>query len=160
MTADFRIVVTSVALVICLLLASVLYAEECTEALVVKEPCEGTLVPTEEAVEALKCLEVNLPRALAEHKFMSSKHKTYIQYHQDVVLSYENKVSALESKLLAFAAPTPWFKKQWVGWLGGAAAGSGTVLFAGFYSNEGIRWTGLGLAGTGVATLFVLILLD
>ena len=40
----------------------VVLAEDCVEPFAISEPCEGVLLPPEAAAEALKCLEVDVPR--------------------------------------------------------------------------------------------------
>ena len=53
---------------VCLLNVSTVHAEECTAAIPLTSPCSGILLPPSSAQEALRCLEVDLPRLSLELK--------------------------------------------------------------------------------------------
>ena len=62
--------VTAMILALFTLILSVKsYAQiKCEEALVITKPCQGILLPEEDATEGLRCLEVDIPSIKLEHE--------------------------------------------------------------------------------------------
>ena len=113
--------------------------EGCKEAVPVEEPCEGLLIPFEQARDALNCIQIEVPKlkldlekevALREidRKEWAAKEAAYVVRIEELEGSLDDAMRLVES-------PTPSTCSNFYLWLGATAVSS--VLLTAIVLNQG-----------------------
>tara|TARA_R110002096_G_scaffold29354_1_gene88334 strand:- start:124 stop:531 length:408 start_codon:yes stop_codon:yes gene_type:complete len=107
------------------------HGEDCKEVVPVEAPCRGILLPPGEAMEALLCLEVDLPREKALQLKVKSLCAVDIVFWKEKFAAEKSYAEDLEIRLEAAldlateANPVSWYKHPALWFVGGAATAIG-----------------------------------
>ena len=130
-----------------LLLTNTSYAaENCTKSVGVVTPCVGVLQPKDWAVGGQMCLEVDLPKCIAQAAAATAvkdASMTALTAELDIERQYTKK---LEKKLLSYVVPpdeprsegAPWYQSNWFIFGAGFVLGAGAVI-GGVYGANSTR---------------------
>ena len=95
-------------------------------------PFEGVLVPPEQAVTALRCLSVGLPKCQNEARSASQRCATARTALEAIVEAERARADALDESLRNLGqaeVPEPsWWKHHWLWGIVGAAVGAATTI--------------------------------